>query len=87
MSDSDYFHLVDQHRRVPKPAPGAHCGDPERCSVCLGAVPRKVELVGGEALVDGVPAADASNPYAVYGQRGAKATQRKYAVKPATRNR
>lgn len=34
--------------RPAKPAPGAHCADPEHCSVCLGvAVPRIV----------GVPAA------------------------------
>lgn len=30
-----------------------HCRDPERCSVCLGAPARRVDISDGSILVDG----------------------------------
>lgn len=48
---------------------GADC--PDRCSICIGARPAQVTVVGGVAHLDGVPQRSSAEPKVSYG-RGAR---------------
>ncbi len=42
--------------------PPPHCRDPKRCSVCIGAAARRVDIVAGVVKLDGESAGRAADP-------------------------
>jgi hypothetical protein len=56
-----------------------HCRDPQRCSVCLGAVPRIVQVSNGVNHVDGQPIAKHIGPHMRGSIKGGAALRRKVA--------